>query len=81
MTLKQEIWQHALVDSASNPDDFVRGAQWMYEKMMKDAVEATVTEIRAYKEENEVDFTVMYDKGINPFEIEDEVKLIIIKEK
>ena len=42
MTLKQEIWQHALVDSASNPDDFVRGAQWMYEKMMKDATDVTV---------------------------------------
>ena len=50
------------------------------EQMIKYAVDACVTDIRTYKKENEVDFTVMYEKGIIPYEIEQEVKLIIIKE-
>ena len=54
--------------------------QEMKQQMMKDAVDACVTDIRTYKEDNEVDFTVMYEKGIIPYEIEQEVKLIIIKE-
>lgn len=50
------------------------------EGLMKDAVEASATDIRTYKEENEVDFTIMLEKGIIPYELEQEVKLIIIKE-
>lgn len=57
-----------------------RTAKWKEQQMMKDAVAACVTGIRTYKEENETDFTVMYEKGIIPYEIEQEVKLIIIKE-
>ena len=56
------------------------GMEKMKEQMMKDAVEATVTDIRTYKHENEVDFTIMLDKGIIPYETEEELKLIIIKE-
>ena len=59
---------------------FKAGAQWQKEQMIKDAVDACVTDIRTYKEENEVDFTVMYEKGIIPYEIEQEVKVIVIKE-
>ena len=50
------------------------------EGLMKDAVEAAVTDIRTYKKENEVDFTIMLEKGIIPYELEQEVKLIIAKE-
>lgn len=55
-------------------------ANWQKEQMMAKAIDACVTDIRTYKEENEVDFTVMYEKGIIPYEIEQEVKLIIVKE-
>lgn len=55
-------------------------AQWQREQMMKDAIDATVTSIREYREENEVDFTIMLDKGIIPYVSEEDVKLIIIKE-
>lgn len=61
-------------------DAFIAGAQWQKEQMMKDAIDATTTDIRQYKDETEVDFTVMYDKGIQPFKEEEDVKLIIIKE-
>lgn len=61
-------------------DMFKAGAKWQKEQMMKDSVDACVTGIRIYKEENEVDFTVMYKKGIIPYEIEQEVKVIVIKE-
>lgn len=57
---------------------FMAGAKWQKQQMMKNSVDAGVTDIRTYKEENEVDFTVMYEKGIIPYEIEQEVKLIII---
>ena len=56
------------------------GIKWQKEQMMKAAVDATITDIRTYKEENEVDFTLMFEKGIIPYEIEQEVKVIIIKE-
>lgn len=55
-------------------------AQWQREQMMKDAIDATVTSIREYREENEVDFTIMLDKGNVPYVSEEDVKLIIIKE-
>lgn len=58
---------------------FKAGAKWQKQQIMKDAVDACVTDIRIYKEENEVDFTVMYEKGIIPYEIEQEVKVIVIK--
>lgn len=62
-------------------DDAIKyGMQLQKEQMMAIAIDASVTDIRTYKEENEVDFTVMYEKGIIPYEIEQEVKLIIIKE-
>jgi hypothetical protein len=51
------------------------------QRMMKKAVEATVTDIRTYKEENEVDFTIMLEKGIIPYELEQEVKLIIVNKE
>ncbi len=54
-------------------------AQWQREQMMKDAIDATVTSIREYREENEVDFTIMLEKGIVPYVSEEDVKLIIIK--
>ena len=60
---------------------FKAGAKWKEQQMIKDAVDACVTDIRTYKKENEVDFTVMYEKGIIPYEIEQEVKLIVIKEE
>ena len=56
------------------------GMEYAKEQMLKDAVEAAVTDIRTYKNENEVDFSVMYEKGIIPYELEQEVKLIIVKE-
>ena len=56
----------------------VYGAKWQKKQMMRDAVEAAVTDIRTYKEENEVDFTIMLEKGIIPYELEQEVKLIIV---
>ena len=59
---------------------FKAGAEWQKEQMMKDAIDATVTSIRKYREENEVDFTIMLDKGIVPYVSEEDVKLIIIKE-
>jgi hypothetical protein len=61
-------------------EHFRAGANWQKQQMMKDATDACVTDIRTYKEETEVDFTVMYEKGIIPYEIEQAVKLIIIKD-
>lgn len=55
-------------------------AQWQKVQMMKDAIDATVISIREYREENEVDFTIMLDKGNVPYVSEEDVKLIIIKE-
>lgn len=68
------VYRHQLADIASH------FTNWQKQKMMKDAVEATVTDIRTYKDENEVDFSVMYEKGIIPYELEQEVKLIVLKE-
>ena len=50
------------------------------QQLMKRVESAGVTDIRYYKDETEVDFTVMYEKGVIPYETEDQVKLIIIKE-
>jgi len=59
---------------------FIRGAQWKEQQMISTAVEAEITDIRTYKHENEVDFTLMLEKGIVPYEIGEEVKLLIVKE-
>ena len=62
-------------------NNFKTGVQWQKRKMMKDAIDATITGIRIYKEENEVDFTVMLEKGIVSYELEQEVKIIVIKDE
>ena len=68
-------------DSTNDLIDACRyGALLQKEQMMKDAIDATVTSIREYREENEVDFTIMLEKGIVPYVSEEDVKLIIIKE-
>lgn len=56
------------------------GMEKMKEQMMAKAIDATVTDIRTYKKENEIDFTIMLEKGIVPYELEDELKVIVIKE-
>lgn len=84
MTLKQEIWKHALIDSASNPDDFVRGAQWMYEKMIKDAVDSIVAEGGMCPSMESIPILTNTDMILLPkdrFKVGDKVKLLVIKEE
>ena len=80
MTLKQEIWQHALIDSASNPDDFVRGAQWMYEQLMKDSFECEVkVDAGGYPDIPQIEL-YDYDKDIPLAKEGDKYKVILIRE-
>ena len=71
---------HEIVNVRSCLEMFRFGANWQKEQMMAKAIDATVTDIRTYREENEIDFTIMLEKGIVPYELEEELKVIVIKE-
>lgn len=74
-------WKEDVFTNGASIYSFVKlGMDYQKEQMMKDAIDATVTSIREYREENEVDFTIMLDKGNVPYVSEEDVKLIIIKE-
>ena len=55
-------------------------AQWMREKMMKEEVEGRVCAVYPLKYGNDVQYGVLYPKGVLPHKDGDRVKLIIIEE-